>query len=131
MKIKLFEYLITVPKSAIDDMGHVNNVTYLQWVQDIAKKHWEDKANQQIRNTYVWVALNHYIEYHNPAFENDELILQTWVHSFRGAKSERHTKMISATTKKVIVTAKTEWCLLYKETLRPKRILEEISILFS
>lgn len=127
----LFEHLITVTKSAIDDMNHVNNVMYLQWIQDIAEKHWEDKTNLAIRDTYVWVVLNHYIEYHHPAFENDELVIQTWVDHYKGAKSERRTKIIHATTKKVIVTAKTSWCFLSKEKLRPVRIPTEISNLFS
>ena len=130
MSSEKFESTIIVPKSAIDDMNHVNNVMYLQWVQDIAKKHWETKTNTQIRDTYVWVVLNHYISYHSPAFEKDELILQTWIDNYHGAKSERHTKIILASSQKVIVTAKTMWCLLHKETLRPIRINQEISTLF-
>ncbi len=130
MKSEIFEYHFTVPKSAIDDMDHVNNVVYLQWVQDVAKKHWESKTDDTIRNTYVWVVLNHYIEYHNPAFENDEITMQTWIDHHRGVKSERHTKIINTTTQKVLVSAKTMWCLLSKETLRPTRITNEISTLF-
>lgn len=131
MKPKIFEYHFTVPNSAIDDMDHVNNVVYLQWVQDVAKKHWESKTDTQIRNKYVWVVLNHFIEYHHPSFENDKITLQTWIDNYRGVKSERHTKIINTTTKKTLVSAKTSWCLLYKETLRPARITEEISTLFS
>ncbi len=130
MKSKIFEHHFTVPESAIDDMDHVNNVVYLQWVQDIAKKHWESKTDDAIRNTYVWVVLNHFIEYHSPAFENDKITIQTWIDNYRGVKSERHTKIINTTTQKVLVSAKTSWCLLYKETLRPARITNEISNLF-
>ncbi|MBW1298451.1 acyl-CoA thioesterase [Aquimarina litoralis] len=131
MESHIFQNTITVPSSAIDDMNHVNNVMYLQWVQDIAKKHWESKTTEEIRNTYVWVVLNHYIEYHHPAFENDQLIIETWIDHHHGAKSERHTKITNASTQKVIITAKTMWCLLHKETLRPTRINKEISTLFS
>ncbi|MBQ0734925.1 acyl-CoA thioesterase [Aquimarina celericrescens] len=130
MKSKIFEYQFTVPKSAIDDMDHVNNVVYLQWVQDVAKKHWESKTDNNIRNTFVWVVLNHFIEYHHPAFENENITIQTWIDHHKGVKSERHTKIINSDTKKVLVTAKTMWCLLHKETLRPTRITDEISNLF-
>ncbi len=130
MKSEIFEYHFTVPKSAIDDMGHVNNVVYLQWVQDIAKKHWQSKTNKTIQNRYVWVVLNHFIEYHHPAFENEKITIQTWIDNYRGVKSERHTKIINTTSQKVLVSAKTSWCLLYKETLRPARITDEISTLF-
>ncbi|TSE07663.1 acyl-CoA thioesterase [Aquimarina algiphila] len=130
MQPEIFEYHFTVPKSAIDDMDHVNNVVYLQWVQDVAKKHWESKTDIKLRNTYVWVVLNHFIEYHHPTFENDKITLQTWIDNHRGVKSERHTKIINSTTQQVLVSAKTSWCLLYKETLRPARITDEISTLF-
>lgn len=130
MKSEIFEHQFTVPKTAIDDMNHVNNVVYLQWIQDVAKKHWESKTDTSIRGTYVWVALNHYIEYHNPAFENDEITVQTWIDHHKGVKSERHTKVIHSKTQKTLVSAKTTWCLLHKETLRPIRITEEIRNLF-
>jgi acyl-CoA thioester hydrolase len=130
MKSEIFEFHFTVPKSAIDEMDHVNNVVYLQWVQDVAKKHWESRTNEDIRNTYVWVVLNHYIEYHSPAFENDEVTLQTWIDNYRGVRSERHTKIINTTTQKVLVSAKTSWCFLHKETLRPVRIPDEITSMF-
>lgn len=130
MNSEIFEQHFTVPSSSIDDMNHVNNVVYLQWVQDIAKQHWEYRTDEKIRNTYVWVVLNHYIEYHNPAFENDEITLQTWIDHHKGVRSERHTKIINTKTQKVLVTAKTTWCLLAKETLRPTRITDEISNLF-
>ena len=129
MTPKIFEYTLVVPRSAIDHMGHVNNVVYLQWVQDIAIKHWEARTTERMRNQYVWVALDHFIEYKNPAFENENITLQTWIQSNRGAKSERHTKIINTDTKKVLINAKTTWCLLHKETLRPTRITEEINIL--
>ena len=131
MSTEIFEYDIKVPASAIDDMNHVNNVMYLQWVQDIAKEHWESKTTPEIRNTYAWVVLNHYIEYHSPAKENDTLTIQTWIDHHRGAKSERHTKIIHTASQKAIVSAKTMWCFLHKETLKPTRITPEISTLFS
>ena len=43
MPSEIFELQIIVPPSAIDEMNHVNNVVYLQWIQDVAKKHWESK----------------------------------------------------------------------------------------
>jgi len=130
MTSEVFEYDFKVPASAIDDINHVNNVVYLQWIQDVAKKHWESKIDDHIRNTYVWVVLNHFIEYHSPAFLGDTIAVRTWIDSHRGVKSERHTKVINTTTQKVLVSAKTVWCLLHKETLRPTRITDEISTLF-
>ena len=36
---EIFELPITVLASDIDQLGHVNNVTYLRWVQDAAVAH--------------------------------------------------------------------------------------------
>ncbi|RZS99030.1 acyl-CoA thioesterase [Aquimarina brevivitae] len=131
MKSTPFTDTIRVTVSHLDDMKHVNNVVYLQWVQDIAKKHWESKTSENTRSTYVWVVLNHYIEYHYPAVYNDELLMETWIENHKGAKSERHTKITLAKTGQLILTAKTTWCLLEKKRLKPVRITEEISNLFS
>jgi acyl-CoA thioester hydrolase len=34
--LSIFSYTFTVPQSAIDEYGHVNNVIYVQWMQDAA-----------------------------------------------------------------------------------------------
>lgn len=130
MKPEIFEYHLSVPKSAIDDMHHANNIAYLQWVQEAAKKHWESKTDKSTQDRYAWVVLDHYINYHQPAFLNDKLTVKTWVKNHNGAKSERHTKIINTTTQKVLVSAVTHWCLLLKKTLKPIRIKSEISTLF-
>tara|TARA_B100001167_G_C16619598_1_gene234300 strand:- start:204 stop:599 length:396 start_codon:yes stop_codon:yes gene_type:complete len=131
MKSEIFQNSLVVVAADIDDMDHVNNVVYLKWVQDIAKQHWESKTDSSIRNTYVWVVLNHYIEYHKPALLGDEILLKTWIENYNGAKSERHTEIIHKVSGKILCSAKTNWCLLTKETLRPARITDEISKLFS
>ena len=35
-----FELAIPIEPSDIDELGHVNNVTYLRWVQDVAVAPW-------------------------------------------------------------------------------------------
>ncbi len=32
---------IVVPESAIDVNGHVNNVVFVQWMQDVAVRHFD------------------------------------------------------------------------------------------
>jgi acyl-CoA thioesterase FadM len=34
---KTFEHTVTVSPLHIDNLNHVNNVVYLQWVQDVAR----------------------------------------------------------------------------------------------
>ena len=35
-----FSHEFQVPASAIDALGHANNVEYVRWVQDVAGAHW-------------------------------------------------------------------------------------------
>ena len=43
-----FQYEIEVQPEHIDDLKHVNNVTYLQWVQDVGEKHWNLKTSEEL-----------------------------------------------------------------------------------
>ena len=119
-----------MPASAIDQLNHVNNVTYLQWCLDAAENHWISKASTQLREDYIWVVLNHTISYKSAAFEGEELEIITWVEKSEGVKSERHYKIIRLKDNKTLIEAKTIWCLLNGKTHRPIKITEEITTLF-
>lgn len=126
----VFSQQFTIPPSAIDENGHVNNITYLQWCIDIAEEHWFSKAPDEITETYFWVVLNHYIEYKNPAFEGETLEIETWIASVEGVKSERHYRIARPADGTVMVAAKTLWCFVEQTSQKPVRIPKKISDLF-
>ncbi len=141
MKPQTFEYELTVPSSAIDVMGHVNNVVYLDWVQMAASKHWnhatasyfkdEDLTEERIGiKKMAWVVLDHHISYKAEALEGDVLIVTTFVEKMAGVRSERHTRITRKNDQKLLVTAVTNWCLLKMPEGKPMRIPEELRILF-
>ena len=130
MRSSIYSEKIIVPASAIDQLNHVNNVTYLQWCLDAAENHWISKASTQLREDYIWVVLNHTISYKSAAFEGEELEIITWVEKSEGVKSERHYKIIRLIDNKTLIEAKTIWCLLNGKTHRPIKITEEITTLF-
>lgn len=70
---------IRIPASAIDGNGHVNNVAYVQWMQDIAIEHYETIGGVSPMQLVgaTWVVREHKIEYLVPAFENDEIEIRT------------------------------------------------------
>ncbi len=136
-----FEYTLIVPSSAIDVMGHVNNVVYLDWVQTAASKHWnhatedyfkdEDLTEERIGiKKMAWVVLDHHIRYKAEALEGEELIIKTYVEKMSGVRSERHTVITRKSDQKILVTAVTNWCLLKMPEAKPMRIPEEIHRLF-
>lgn len=117
---------ITVKPEHIDDMNHVNNVVYLQWIQDVAISHWVTGARKEWQDKYQWVALRHEIDYKKPAFLGDEIIAETTVAEMSGVKSVRLTKIYHADTHQTLVESKTNWCQIDAETKRPKRIEQEM-----
>lgn len=121
-----FSLQIQVQESDIDELGHVNNVVYLRWVQEVAAAHWEHAASATIKTRYVWVVLRHEIDYLRPAFRSESITGYTWVGEHKGAKFERFVSLYRTGTDELLAKAKTTWCLLDSATMRPKRIEEEI-----
>lgn len=128
--MKYFELEITVTHDDTDELNHVNNVVYVQWVQDAAKAHWERMAPREVQEKYVWMVLRHEVDYTGQAVEGDVLIAKTWVQWSEGVKSERHVEIRVKNIGKVLVKAKTLWCLLDATTKRPRRIESDITSVF-
>jgi acyl-CoA thioester hydrolase len=128
--MKTFELTITVSPKDIDELHHVNNVVYVQWVQDVAKAHWETLAPKEVLEKYIWMVLRHEVDYSGQALVGDVLVAKTWVAWSEGVKSERHVEISNKATGKVVTKAKTLWCLLDAQTKRPKRIEEDITSVF-
>lgn len=113
-----------VQPAHLDNLNHVNNVVYLQWVNEASEKHWKILANNILDKQYFWVALRHEIDYISPAFLGDKLQIITWVGDSEGVKSVRHVHILKQG--KAIAKAKSTWCLLDRQTQRPTRIKEDI-----
>jgi|SRR5690606_19425025 acyl-CoA thioester hydrolase len=128
--MSIFETVFTVEEKHIDDLLHVNNVHYVQWVQDIAKLHWDTNATESIRSRYFWVLTTHYIEYKNSALLGDLINVKTYVSKYKGAVCHRIVEITDKTTNMLLATSETKWCLISTETKRPTRITKEIAELF-
>jgi len=76
------------------------------------------------------VVLKHEIEYLGQAFLDDALMVKTWVHKSAGVRSERHVEFYLQKTNKLLVRAKTNWCLLDAATMKPRRIEDDILQIF-
>ena len=62
-----FELEISVQPEDIDELGHVNNVVYLKWVQYAATTHWNTAfPNGHEPSSVVWVVIQHEIRYRQP-----------------------------------------------------------------
>ena len=127
---EIFELQLEVKKQHLDEQKHVNNVQYVQWVQDVAKAHWEARASKEVQEQYFWVVVEHFIKYRQQAYLKDKLLLQTYVGESSHVKSVRHVVIKNAETEKVLVEAKTTWALIDQKNQRPAKISQELKDLF-
>jgi len=121
---QVFSFNLVVTSDFIDDLNHVNNIVYLQWINKAATKHWEKLSDNRINKAYSWVALRHEIDYLKPAFLNDKITVKTWIGETSGVKSIRYVEIYNR--KKLLAKAKTVWVLLDALTMHPKRIKDDI-----
>lgn len=128
--MKVYETQIIVTKDDLDELNHVNNIRYVQWVNDVAKLHWQRNASEDLLKNYFWVVLSHHITYKSSAFLNDVLTVKTFVKKSEGVKSSRIVEIYNTNTKKLIIQSETIWCLMQKKTNRLTRIPSEIIKLF-
>lgn len=122
-----FELQIRVKREHIDDLSHVNNVVYLQWVQEVAGAHWFSVAGKN--SGYIWVVRKHEIEYFKPAFKDDLLTLKTWVEQMEAYRSIRRVDVWRDS--ELICSCKTNWIALDADDGKPKRIGASYQNLFS
>ena len=123
-----YSFSFRVRQEHLDQLNHVNNIVYLQWVQEASEQHWNKLADEKIRTETIWMALRHEIDYLKQAFLDDEITIYTWVDDAFGVKSTRIVHIYHKAT--LLVKCRTTWLLLDAKTLRPKRINKEILALF-
>ena len=121
---------LTVIESDLDELNHVNNVRYVQWVNDIAKAHRLKMASQTMLDNYFWVLINHKITYKSQAVLNDLILLKTFVKSSEGVTSIRIVEIYNNSSKKLLATSETKWCFMDVKTRKPIRITQDIKGLF-
>jgi acyl-CoA thioester hydrolase len=122
---------ITILPADIDELGHVNNVVYVRWIQDAAVAHWRVLATPEQQAAWAWVVVRHEIDYRRPARLGDALVAETWVGEATHKTFERHTEILRAADRKVLVRARTVWCPIDPVSGRPKDVSAEMRRRFS
>jgi acyl-CoA thioester hydrolase len=124
---------ITIPERAIDENGHVNNVAYVQWMQDIAIEHYASigGTNPMQLVGATWVVREHKVEYLLPAFAGEEIEIKTWVENIRRVRSLRRYEFVRKADGKVLVRGETDWVFVDVKTGLPHAIPDEVSKVFA
>ncbi len=127
---EIYEKILSVREEHLDKQDHVNNVQYVQWVQDIAEEHWEMRASDRQKSEFIWVVIRHEIDYKKEAFLGDKILLQTHVGNTTHVTSKRHVTIKNAESGALLAQAETTWCLLNANNKRPTKISKELVEVF-
>jgi acyl-CoA thioester hydrolase len=125
-----FERTFTATPVDIDELGHVNNAVWVQWIQEMATSHWQAVAAPEHITTYFWVVTRHEIDYRGNIAAGESVKGRTWIESVpKGAQFDRRVDFVNDDGK-VIVRANTTWAMIDKATGRLARVRPEISAPF-
>jgi acyl-CoA thioester hydrolase len=117
--------------SDIDENGHVNNVVYLSWAQDLAIAHWTSRANREDQAAFAWVALRHEVDYRRALVLGETAVARTWVaQAAEGPRFERYVR-IDGPDGAMSAQVLTVWVLIEKASGRPRRVPREMVEMFS
>lgn len=122
----VFRLQIRVTAEVVDRHRHVNNVAYVQWMQDAATGHADTCGGARLARELggLWFVRTHRIEYLKPAFLNDPITVMTWVADWRKVRSLRRYRFMRDQT--VLAEGETDWVFVDAVTSRPKPVPAQI-----
>lgn len=131
--LAIFEYEHTVADAEIDALNHASNVAYVEWMQAAALAHsaalgWP--AERYVALGRGWVVRAHAIEYLQPAYAGDRVVVRTWVATMGKATSTRRYVMVRQSDGQCLATAETRWAFIDYATRQPVRVPPEVAQCF-
>lgn len=119
---QVFTLEFTPEPSDIDENGHVNNVVYLRWAQDMGTAHWRAKAPADAQAAWAWIALRHEVDYRRPLMPGETARGRTWVaEAADGPRFDRYIR-IDGPDGAMCAQVVTTWVLIEQATGRPRRV---------
>ena len=123
---QVFEANFTPQSSDIDANGHVNNVVYLRWIQDMATAHWAARQPAEDQSRWAWIVLRHEVDYRRALLPHETAHASTWVAKKpEGPRFDRYVR-IDGPDGAMCAQAVTSWCLIDAVTGRPRRVPQDI-----
>ena len=118
-----------VPEDAIDQQGHVSNLAYVAWMQELAIEHSAAAGWPMERYLALgagWVVRSHFIEYLRPAFAGERLGAHTWVPRFDQRSTPRRYLFLREDDRNVLARAETIWVFVDLASGRRRPIPSEL-----
>jgi acyl-CoA thioester hydrolase len=121
----VFDLEMTVQAEHIDRLGHVNNVVYMQWMQEVATAHIDSLGlglKEYLELKHAMVAVEHHVQYRKAAFEGEKIILRTWLNEINALYLFRQYVFYRTQDQAVLFSGNTKWACVEIATGRPKRM---------
>ena len=119
----IFEHQFKVDEKPENYNRHVNNLRYLEWFIDAAIEHarslgWGMSVCKEMG--LAWVAKSHTIEYVSPAYQDDTLLIKTWIEKVSATRITRYYECKRIDDNQLIAKASTVWVIVDYESGKPR-----------
>ncbi|MBX3201249.1 MAG: acyl-CoA thioesterase [Labilithrix sp.] len=123
---------VDVDDADIDELGHVSNIAYVRWIQEVAIAHstavgLDFEAYRKLGG--VFFIRRHEIDYLRPVLRTDRLEVRTWIDSATAVKCVRATEMHNQNGA-IVARARTTWGYVEIARGRPVRIPDVVRTAF-
>lgn len=120
---------INVSAADIDELGHVNNATYVRWMELCAWRHSESlhlSMQDYRRLDRAMVVLRHEIDYLSAAFAGEHLQVATWIVKSDGKlRLTRHFQIVRPGDGQTLLRAESTFVCMELSSGRAKRMPDE------
>lgn len=125
---EVYEHPVVAESDDIDANGHVNNVTYVRWMQDAATNHSGSAGATAavVREGATWVVRSHRVEYLRPVMESDRLSVHTWIEEVEHVRSTRRYRFLRESDDREVARGETLWVCVDVSSGRPRAIPESV-----
>jgi acyl-CoA thioester hydrolase len=113
----------------LDSRGHVNNVVYLSWAEEVATAHAEAAGygrEWSANRGGGWVIRKTEATYHRPAMYGDEVEVTVKVELVKGARGVRRTTIHRVADHELLAEVLTEWVWVRLSDGRPTAAPREL-----
>ena len=119
---KVFRLDFEPTAADIDENGHVNNVVYLRWAQDLGVAHWRSLAPPEAQAAWAWIALRHEVDYRRELKPGEIARGRTWVaEAAQGPRFDRFIRL-DHPDGQMCAQVHTTGVLIEQATGRPRRV---------
>ena len=131
--VRIYTKRFIVPPEAMDGQGHVNNLAYVAWMQDVAIEHSTAAGWPMERYRTLgagWVVRSHFVEYLRPVVAGERMAIHTWVPEFTQRSTPRRYFFVREEDTQLVARAETRWVFVDLGTGRRRPLPQELIAAF-